>query len=181
MHHDTYTRVIDFNANRFLAVDHPHGGGRGKSKSRRHPVTPWGRPVRPQLSRAKPFFFLAAFFSLNALSLTLFIDQIWVQDSSRAQRQQMGCHAQTSQPRQATNEFQGLNCSAWCRESRNKLGRLMEAWLLRGCDYNNCTIQCGRYRRSSRGAAAREGRTQEHPLAQPCPTPMVFYSESQQT
>ncbi|KAG6078696.1 hypothetical protein E4U30_006096 [Claviceps sp. LM220 group G6] len=27
-------------------VDHPHGGGRGKSKSRRHPVTPWGRPTK---------------------------------------------------------------------------------------------------------------------------------------
>ncbi|KAF3016877.1 hypothetical protein E8E14_012640 [Neopestalotiopsis sp. 37M] len=24
-------------------VDHPHGGGRGKSKSNRHPVSPWGR------------------------------------------------------------------------------------------------------------------------------------------
>lgn len=29
-----------------LIVDHPHGGGRGKSKSNRNPVTPWGRPVR---------------------------------------------------------------------------------------------------------------------------------------
>ena len=29
-----------------LTVDHPHGGGRGKSKGNRHPVTPWGRPVR---------------------------------------------------------------------------------------------------------------------------------------
>ncbi|KAG9255020.1 60S ribosomal protein L2 [Emericellopsis atlantica] len=27
-------------------VDHPHGGGRGKSKSNRHPVTPWGRPTK---------------------------------------------------------------------------------------------------------------------------------------
>jgi len=27
-------------------VDHPHGGGRGKSKSRRHPVTPWGKPTK---------------------------------------------------------------------------------------------------------------------------------------
>ncbi|UNI15181.1 mitochondrial 54S ribosomal protein rml2, variant 2 [Purpureocillium takamizusanense] len=26
-------------------VDHPHGGGRGKSKGNRNPVTPWGRPV----------------------------------------------------------------------------------------------------------------------------------------
>ncbi|EFZ03097.1 ribosomal protein L2 [Metarhizium robertsii] len=27
-------------------VDHPHGGGRGKSKSNRNPVTPWGRPTK---------------------------------------------------------------------------------------------------------------------------------------
>ncbi|KAJ4860193.1 ribosomal proteins l2, RNA binding domain-containing protein [Trichoderma breve] len=27
-------------------VDHPHGGGRGKSKGNRHPVTPWGRPTK---------------------------------------------------------------------------------------------------------------------------------------
>lgn len=28
------------------AVDHPHGGGRGKSKGNRNPVSPWGRLVR---------------------------------------------------------------------------------------------------------------------------------------
>ncbi|KAI0484777.1 ribosomal protein L2 [Xylariaceae sp. FL0804] len=27
-------------------VDHPHGGGRGKSKGNRHPVSPWGRPTK---------------------------------------------------------------------------------------------------------------------------------------
>lgn len=26
-------------------VDHPHGGGEGKAKGGRHPVTPWGRPT----------------------------------------------------------------------------------------------------------------------------------------
>ena len=26
-------------------VDHPHGGGRGKSKGNRHPTSPWGTPV----------------------------------------------------------------------------------------------------------------------------------------
>lgn len=34
----------------FFLVDHPHGGGRGKSKSNRHPVTPWGKPVSPTIS-----------------------------------------------------------------------------------------------------------------------------------
>jgi len=28
------------------ACDHPHGGGRGKSKGNRHPCSPWGQPVR---------------------------------------------------------------------------------------------------------------------------------------
>src|ERR1700690_2852135 len=27
-------------------VDHPHGGGEGKTSGGRHPVTPWGRPTR---------------------------------------------------------------------------------------------------------------------------------------
>jgi hypothetical protein len=27
------------------AVDHPHGGGRGKSKGNVHPVSVWGTPV----------------------------------------------------------------------------------------------------------------------------------------
>ncbi|KAI0009094.1 ribosomal protein L2 [Xylariaceae sp. FL0662B] len=27
-------------------VDHPHGGGRGKSKGNRHPSSPWGRPTK---------------------------------------------------------------------------------------------------------------------------------------
>lgn len=33
------------------ACDHPHGGGRGKSKGNRHPVSPWGVPVCSPLSR----------------------------------------------------------------------------------------------------------------------------------
>ena len=37
-------------------VDHPHGGGEGKSNSSRHPVSPWGKPTegaktrKPQIS-----------------------------------------------------------------------------------------------------------------------------------
>ena len=27
-------------------IDHPHGGGEGKTKGGRHPVTPWGVPTR---------------------------------------------------------------------------------------------------------------------------------------
>jgi large subunit ribosomal protein L2 len=34
-------------------VDHPHGGGEGKSNSGRHPVTPWGKPTHGYRTRAK--------------------------------------------------------------------------------------------------------------------------------
>src|SRR2546423_12559052 len=34
-------------------VDHPHGGGEGKSKGRRHPVTPWGVPTLGKRTRRK--------------------------------------------------------------------------------------------------------------------------------
>lgn len=32
-------------------VDHPHGGGEGKSSGGRHPVTPWGKPTRGYRTR----------------------------------------------------------------------------------------------------------------------------------
>ena len=32
-------------------VDHPHGGGEGKSSGGRHPVTPWGKPTRGMKTR----------------------------------------------------------------------------------------------------------------------------------
>lgn len=34
-------------------IDHPHGGGEGKSKSGRHPVTPWGKPTLGYRTRNK--------------------------------------------------------------------------------------------------------------------------------
>jgi large subunit ribosomal protein L2 len=34
-------------------VDHPHGGGEGKTKSGRHPVTPWGKPTKGYRTRKK--------------------------------------------------------------------------------------------------------------------------------
>jgi large subunit ribosomal protein L2 len=34
-------------------VDHPHGGGEGKSKGGRHPVTPWGVPTLGKRTRHK--------------------------------------------------------------------------------------------------------------------------------
>lgn len=34
-------------------VDHPHGGGEGKSSGGRHPVTPWGKPTKGYKTRKK--------------------------------------------------------------------------------------------------------------------------------
>ena len=34
-------------------VDHPMGGGEGKSKSHKHPVSPWGTPAKGYLTRKK--------------------------------------------------------------------------------------------------------------------------------
>lgn len=37
-------------------VDHPHGGGEGRSGPGRHPVTPWGKPTRGSKTRKKRKF-----------------------------------------------------------------------------------------------------------------------------
>ncbi len=34
-------------------VDHPHGGGEGRSSGGRHPVTPWGKPTKGRRTRKK--------------------------------------------------------------------------------------------------------------------------------
>jgi len=35
-------------------VDHPHGGGEGKTSGGRHPVTPWGQPTKGKKTRNNP-------------------------------------------------------------------------------------------------------------------------------
>ena len=32
-------------------VDHPHGGGEGKTSGGRHPVSPWGKPTKGKKTR----------------------------------------------------------------------------------------------------------------------------------
>ena len=32
-------------------VDHPHGGGEGRTSGGRHPVTPWGVPTKGKKTR----------------------------------------------------------------------------------------------------------------------------------
>jgi large subunit ribosomal protein L2 len=34
-------------------VDHPHGGGEGRTSGGRHPVTPWGKPTKGKKTRKK--------------------------------------------------------------------------------------------------------------------------------
>ena len=34
-------------------IDHPHGGGEGKTAAGRHPVTPWGKPTKGGKTRSK--------------------------------------------------------------------------------------------------------------------------------
>ena len=34
-------------------IDHPHGGGEGKTSAGRHPVTPWGKPTKGYKTRKK--------------------------------------------------------------------------------------------------------------------------------
>jgi large subunit ribosomal protein L2 len=34
-------------------IDHPHGGGEGRTKGCRHPVTPWGKPTKGYKTRSK--------------------------------------------------------------------------------------------------------------------------------
>jgi len=34
-------------------VDHPHGGGEGKTSGGRHPVSPWGQPTKGKKTRNK--------------------------------------------------------------------------------------------------------------------------------
>ncbi len=34
-------------------IDHPHGGGEGRTKGGRHPVTPWGKPTKGYKTRSR--------------------------------------------------------------------------------------------------------------------------------
>jgi large subunit ribosomal protein L2 len=34
-------------------VDHPHGGGEGRTSGGRHPVTPWGKPTKGKRTRSR--------------------------------------------------------------------------------------------------------------------------------
>ena len=37
---------------RLNPIDHPHGGGEGRTSGGRHPVTPWGKPTKGKRTRS---------------------------------------------------------------------------------------------------------------------------------
>ena len=77
-------------------MDHPHGGGRGKSKSNRHPTTPWGKPVSSSMARRDE--------SLAQKADTLDLDQERLENSAQAQHQQLGGDAAATQPRKTQGQ-----------------------------------------------------------------------------
>jgi ribosomal protein L2 len=80
------------------AADHPHGGGRGKSKGNVHPKSPWGMPVCIQ-------FFVIRGISF-AYEKSISVGQVWLQDSPEVEDQQ-GCGCTTStQPGQTSQRLQ---------------------------------------------------------------------------
>ena len=79
------------------AADHPHGGGRGKSKGNVHPKSPWGLPVCI-------LEHLQWFITLHLSNA--FLGQIWVQDSPQVEGQQSCGASETSQPGQTSQRKQ---------------------------------------------------------------------------
>lgn len=75
------------------AVDHPHGGGRGKSKGNVHPVSIWGTPV----SSVHPCL-------IARISLIIHVGQRRLQDKEKAQPQQVRRHREGAQPGQAKSK-----------------------------------------------------------------------------
>ena len=75
------------------AVDHPHGGGRGKSKGNVHPVSIWGTPVSS-----------VHMMSAGSSSLIYVTGQRRLQDAQEAQPQPACCTRASSQSGQAEGE-----------------------------------------------------------------------------
>lgn len=71
------------------AFEHPHGGGRGKSKGNVHPVSPWGMPVS----------ILSLSFG-EVDSTDTCPGQRRIQDTEKVQEQFLRCCAPGAQPRQ---------------------------------------------------------------------------------
>ncbi len=76
------------------ASDHPHGGGRGKSKGNRIPMSPWGIPVShiPLLPKLLRF-------------TDSCIGEIRLQDETEEQDQCYGCYATAQEPRETAERL----------------------------------------------------------------------------
>src|SRR5882757_813494 len=52
----TYAQIVgrdqDYVILRLNPIDHPHGGGEGRTSGGRHPVTPWGKPTKGKKTRS---------------------------------------------------------------------------------------------------------------------------------
>jgi ribosomal protein L2 len=85
------------------AVDHPHGGGRGKGKGDKPPVSPWGKPVCSSVV-----------FSTDYADF--FIGEIWIPDTTQVEGQSYGSNTKASKPRQASNRQNvSLSCYPVCQ------------------------------------------------------------------
>lgn len=73
--------------------DHPHGGGRGKSKGNRHPVSPWGIPTKSGYKTSK---------SITVSSILYWCLSLYYR--KQAQPQQVGRYGARTQPGQTTCE-----------------------------------------------------------------------------
>jgi len=80
------------------ASDHPHGGGRGKSKGNVHPVSIWGTPVSLRICR----------MSWREWILISVPGQIWIQDEEEAEPEQVRRAGEAAKPGQEEARQLGL-------------------------------------------------------------------------
>lgn len=84
------------------AADHPHGGGRGKSKGNVDPKSPWGLPVRISLTLSLS---LTRFWFIGGL-LTGVAGEIWLENPAQVEGQQERRGSPSAQPGQASQRLQ---------------------------------------------------------------------------
>jgi hypothetical protein len=95
------------------AADHPHGGGRGKSKGNVNPVSPWGMPV--SWNNLSP---ICRFTNSD-------VGQRWIQDSPCQETKQVGCDTPREEPWKAENEVRSLRFAHCNLRNSRSSGRLL--------------------------------------------------------
>lgn len=84
------------------AADHPHGGGRGKSKGNVHPVSIWGTPVS-----------LEGTWTGRGVVLTCAVGQIGIQDEEEAEPEQVCRAGEAPEPGQEEARQLVYPASCW--------------------------------------------------------------------